>query len=180
MVLISVGQGAADGHIRPRNPSENSNQKWQEVVGLIAEGADVEHIAAASADAAEHGIERASDDPGLAHAFWLLTQIPQAARQANFADRLWELGLSVPSNKPTLLEIVAAFTRAVDHHVLETGRRSDLGEMAQHAAAETLTYLTGRELPAFLDRLGLTLSRCLQVSAPQINSVLLRGTSFHD
>jgi hypothetical protein len=76
-----------------------------------------------------------------------LTQIPQAARQTNFADQLWELGLHVSSSKPTLLEIVAAFTSAVDRHVRETGKRSDLGEMAQHAAAETLTSLAGRELP---------------------------------
>ncbi len=134
------------GHIRLGTLSKS--QKWQQVVGLIAGGADVERIAAASADAAEHGLERASQDEGLAHAFWLLTQIPLAARQANFADRLWELGLNVSSSRPTLLEIVAAFTRTVDHHVRESERRSDLGEMAQHAAAETLTSLAGRELPS--------------------------------
>src|SRR5262245_18184446 len=133
------------GHIRLGTLPKT--QKWQEVVGLIAEGADVEYVAAASANAAEHAIERASNDPGLAHAFWLLTQIPQAARQANFAYRLCEPGLTVPSSKPTLLETVAAFTTAVDHHVLQSGKLSDLGEMAQHAAAETLTYLAGRELP---------------------------------
>ena len=49
------------------------------------------------------------------HAFWLLTQIPEAARQSNFSERLWELGLTV-SSKPTLLEIVAASTR--DRHAL--------------------------------------------------------------
>jgi hypothetical protein len=121
-------------------------QKWEQVVGLIAAEADVGRIAAASADAAEHGLERASHDQGFAHAFWLLTQIPQAARHTNFTDHLWHLGLNV-SSKPTLLEIVAAFTNAVDRHVHERGKRSDLGEMAQHAAAETLASLAGRELP---------------------------------
>jgi len=133
------------GHIRLGTLPKT--HKWEHVVGLIAGGADVERIAAASADAAEHGLERASQDQGLAHAFWLLTQIPQAARQANLADRLWQLGLNV-SSRPTLLEIVAAFTSAVDDHVRESGKRSDLGEMAQHAAAETLTSLAGRELPS--------------------------------
>ena len=57
--------------------------KWQQVVGLITEGADVARIAAASADAAEYGLERASADQAFAHAFWLLTQIPQAARQTD-------------------------------------------------------------------------------------------------
>ena len=117
-------------------------QKWEHVVGLIAGGADVERIAAASADAAEHGLERASQDQGLAHVFWLLTQIPQAA-----SGQLKRLGLEV-SSKPTLLEIVGAFTNAVDRQVRTRGNRSDLGEMAQHAASETLTTLAGRELPS--------------------------------
>jgi hypothetical protein len=133
------------GHIRLGTLPKT--HKWQHVVSLIAGGADVDLIAAASADAAEHGLERASQDQALAHAFWLLTQIPQAARQTNFADRLWQLGLNV-SSRPTLLEIVAAFTIAVDDRVRESGKRSDLGEMAQHAAAETLTSLAGRELPS--------------------------------
>ena len=62
------------GHIRlgllPRT------LKWQQVVALLAEAAPVDRIAAASADAAEAGLRRASDDPALAHSFWLLTQIP--------------------------------------------------------------------------------------------------------
>jgi hypothetical protein len=132
------------GHIRLGTLPKT--RKWKHVVNLIARGADVERVASASAAAAEHALERASDDEGLAQAFWLLTQIPQAARQANFSERLWELGLTV-SNKPTLLEVVAEFTRAVDGHVQEKGSRSDLGEMAQHAASETLASLAGRELP---------------------------------
>jgi len=134
------------GHIRLGTLPKT--QKWNQVVSLISGGADVERIAAASADAAEHGLERASQDEGLAHAFWLLTQIPQAARQSNFSERLWELGLNVSSSRPTLLEIVAAFTSAVDRHVRGHGKRSDLGEMAQHAASETLAFLAGRELPS--------------------------------
>jgi hypothetical protein len=133
------------GHIRLGTLPKT--RKWNQVVSLIAGGADIERIAAASADAAEHGLERASHDEGLAQAFWLLTQIPQAARQTNFAERLWELGLTV-SSRPTLLEIVAAFTSAVDRHVRESSKRSDLGEMAQHAASETLASLVGRELPS--------------------------------
>jgi hypothetical protein len=60
------------GHIRlGRLPK---SQKWNQVVSLIAGGADVSRVAAASADAAELGFERASQDEGLAHAFWLLTK----------------------------------------------------------------------------------------------------------
>ena len=111
------------GHLRLHTLPKS--RKWEHVVGLIAGGADVERIAAASADAAEHGLERASQDQGFAHAFWLLTQIPQAARQSDFADRLKRLGLEV-SSKPTLLEIVGAFTNAVERYVSTRGKRSDL------------------------------------------------------
>jgi hypothetical protein len=36
----------------------------------------------------------------------------------------------------------------VDHHVQGIGRRTDLGEMAQLSAADTLTSLVGRQLPS--------------------------------
>src|SRR5262249_498764 len=52
------------------------------------------------------------------------------------------------SSRPTLLEIIAAFTSAVDRYVHKQGKRSDLGEMAQLAASETLASLAGRELPS--------------------------------
>ncbi|MGO9061870.1 MAG: hypothetical protein ACLQU2_31545 [Candidatus Binataceae bacterium] len=133
------------GHIRLGTLPKT--QKWNQVVSLIAGGAEVEGIAAASAEAAQNGLERASQDEGLAHVFWLLAQIPQAARGDNFSERLRELGLDV-SSEPTLLEIVAAFTRAVDGHVREGGKRTDLGEMAQLAGSETLASLVGRELPS--------------------------------
>ena len=138
--------GKLMGHIRLG--ALPKSQKWNHVVGLIAGGANVEQIAAASANAAENGLERASDDIGLAHAFWLLTQIPLIARQADFPSRLRALGLDGLSAEPTLIEIVAAFGRAVDRYVRATGRRTDLGEMAQHAASETLASLAGRELPS--------------------------------
>ena len=144
-------------------------QKWNQVVSLIAGSADVERIAAASANAAEHGLERASQDEGLAYAFWLLTQIPQAARQANFAERLWELGLQVSSSRPTLLEIVAALTSTVDRRVHEIGRRSDLGEMAQHAASETLASLAGRDLPSLFRPTATDVKNALAKDTPGNN-----------
>jgi hypothetical protein len=72
---------------------------------------------------------------------------PPSRTAAQFSERLWELGLQV-SSRPTLLEIGTAFTGALDRHLRETGKRSDLGEMAQHAAAETLSVLAARELPS--------------------------------
>jgi hypothetical protein len=144
--LLTVN-GEPMGHIRLGTLPKT--QKWNQVVNLIASGGDVERIAAASADAAEHGLERAAQDEGLAHAFWLLTQIPQAARQSNFSERLWELGFTGLSSQPTLFEIVTAFTRAVDGHVRERGKRTDLGEMAQHAVERRLGMGTEMDSTAF-------------------------------
>ena len=134
------------GHIRLGTLPKT--RKWQQVVSLITEGADVERIAAASADAAEHGLERASSDQALAHAFWLLTQLPQAARQSDFADHAYAARTGGIGQADSSWRSSAAFTNAVDLRVREAGKRTDLGEMAQHAAAETLTSLVGRELPS--------------------------------
>jgi hypothetical protein len=122
-------------------------KKWDQVVHLISGGANVEHIAAASAEAAERGLERASNDEGLAQAVWLLTQLPQAARHSDFSERLWKLGLRV-SSRPTLLEIAASLTQAIDAHLQATGKRSDFGELALHAASQTIASLAGQQLPS--------------------------------
>lgn len=132
------------GHVRlgrlPRT------KKWQQVVDLVAEGGDLGQVAAASAEAVESGLRSASLDPTLVHAFWLLTQLPLAARKGDFAAELRALGFDVKS-KPTLLALAGAFTRAVDGQIERSGGRTDLGEIAQLSAAETLTSLVGRDLP---------------------------------
>ena len=126
------------GHIRlgtlPRT------HQWIEVLDLIGGGAGMPDVAAATMDASQNGLLRAAQDPGLVYTAWLLTQVPLAARSDDFADRLRKLGLTV-SDSPSLLEIAGGFTGAVDAHLRRTGGRSDLGEMAQMAASETLTAL---------------------------------------
>lgn len=124
------------GHLRlgelPRT------RKWNEVVELVKSEADVDEVAAATLDAAEKGLRNAADDEGLNRAMWLLTQLPLAARNPKFVERLGELGIRV-GNTPEVIELVAGFSDAVDSHMSKAGGRSDLGEMAQMAAAEALT-----------------------------------------
>jgi hypothetical protein len=122
------------------------SRKWRQVVHLISAGADVQDVAAATSAAAEQQMADASNDPAVKHAVWLLTQIPTAARKDNFASELRRLGLRVTDN-PTLLEIATAMTDAVDRYVGKTGGRTDLGEMAQLSAVESLNAIAGRELP---------------------------------
>jgi hypothetical protein len=133
------------GHIRlgrlPRS------KRWQQVVELLQLGADVETIAAAAAVAAERDLKRATDDPAFVQTLWLLTQLPLAARGPAFAADLQALGLSV-ADRPGLMEVVAAFTDAVDRHSRGLPGRTDLGEMAQMAAVESLVALIGQSLPS--------------------------------
>jgi hypothetical protein len=121
-------------------------KRWQQVVASLDGGESVARIAAASSEAAEGALFRATNDPALTHAFWLLTQLPLAARQTDFPERLRELGLAVGSN-PQLFEIIGAFSEAIDAHTRAVSERSDLGEIAQLAATESLSAIVGRSLP---------------------------------
>jgi hypothetical protein len=112
---------------------------------LISGGANVRDIAAATSAAAESQMIDASNDPAVRHALWLLTQIPIAAKRADFSLELKKLGLLV-NERPMLIEIAAAMAEAVDRHVASAGGRTDLGEMAQLSAVESLNAVAGREL----------------------------------
>ena len=126
------------GHIRlgtlPRT------RQWIQVLDLIGGGAGTPDVAAATMDASQRGLASAAKDPGLVYTVWLLTQVPLAARSKDFADRLRKLGLAV-TDSPSLMEVVGAFTGAVDAQLRRTGGRTDLGEMAQMAASEALAAL---------------------------------------
>ena len=126
------------GHIRLQ--SLPRTRKWRQVLELIGGGAGTPEVAAAAMDASQGGLVKAAKDPGLVHTVWLLTQVPLAARGENFVAGLRRLGLEV-SDSPGLLEVVGAFTGAVDTHLGHRGGRTDLAEMSQMAAAETLTAL---------------------------------------
>jgi hypothetical protein len=90
--------------------------------------------------AAKLGLEEAASDPALVHSFWLLTQLPLCARSDDFVAALNRAGVAVTAT-PTLLELVGSFTDAVDDHVRKTGGRTDLGEIAQMGAAESVSVL---------------------------------------
>jgi hypothetical protein len=128
------------GHIRlgalPRT------RKWSQVVGLIEGGAGTAQVANATISAAERGLNLASNDKGLVDTVWLLTQLPLAAKSDDFAESLRKCGLNV-SNDPSLMEIVGAVSDAIDTSLSNNRGRTDLGEMAQMSAAETITGVIG-------------------------------------
>ena len=145
---LDTGEEAEMGHVRlgvlPKS------RKWRQVVDELRLGADIDAVAASAADAAEASLQGASNDPAFLHAFWLLTQIPLAARGPDFADDLRRLGLQAP-DQPSLMDVVAAISGAVDRYARDRGGRTDLGEMAQMAAVESLTALVGPNLPSLFE-----------------------------
>ncbi len=116
------------GHVRlgklPRT------RAWGQVVALLDEGAAVPQVAAASGAAAQATLRLAPNDPGFVHAFWLLTQLPLAARSAHYLAELRRLGFTL-AGAPGLSDLAAAAGAAMDTHLTAGKQRSDLGEMAQ-------------------------------------------------
>ena len=123
------------GHIRlgtlPNYP------KWRKIVALLAGDASTAQIATATMEAATRGLEIARTDEGLRHTFWLLARIPLAAREEDFPSALQRVGVAVPRDL-SILDIIGSFNDEMDRH-LRNGGRTDVGEMAQLAASESLT-----------------------------------------
>jgi hypothetical protein len=133
------------GHIRlKRLPATH---KWQEVVGFLLAGAPVEKLASASSRAAEAALYGARRDPVLAYSLWLLSQLPLAARAPDFPEAAGRLGLDI-GRDPSLLKVIGAFSDAIDDMTAGTLGRTDLGEMARKAAAESLATIAGADLPS--------------------------------
>jgi hypothetical protein len=126
------------------------SRKWNQVVNELRLGAEIDTVAASAADAAETSLQAASKDPAFLHAFWLLTQVPLAARGPDFAANLRRVGVQV-TDQPSLMDVVAAVSVEVDRYARERGGRTDLGEMAQMAAVESLTALVGPNLPSLFE-----------------------------
>ena len=99
-------------------------------------------IAGATLEASKQGLKTAARDPALIQSFWLLTQFPLCARRPDFLAELTKIGVNITA-APTLFELVGSFSDAIDAHIDQVGGRTDLGEMAQLGAAETLTTVLG-------------------------------------
>jgi hypothetical protein len=120
-------------------------REWQTVLALLTGGGDLASIAAATSRAAQVSMIDASDDEVVRHSFYLLTQVPVAARAEDFSRALRQTGFDV-GDQPDLIEIGTAMMGTIDRFVLSRGLRTDYGEMAQLAAVESLQAVVGREL----------------------------------
>src|SRR4051812_29862004 len=128
-------------------------QKWQNVVakvagdGLEAQGAATQvnvlrEIASETLAAAEGGLLKAIDDPGLRFTFYLLTQIVLAAREPQWRARLEGLGIRL-SDDSSLFDLTSEVQSVIDDHLSTRGGSSDISEIAQQAAGEAIAKLAG-------------------------------------
>jgi len=120
-------------------------QKWDAVVARLLEGSglareDIGEIAALTLDAAGPALEKAIDDLGLMHTFFLLTQIALASRQDDWQVRLAEAGIHITKDA-SVFDLSAGLQLAVDDYVSVHGQATDISEMAQQAAGEALASL---------------------------------------
>jgi hypothetical protein len=126
------------GHIRlGRLPA---TKPWNKVVELLRAGSDVGVLADETAKAAEDELQSSGGDPILAYTVWLLTQLPLAARSNQYREKLVGLGFDAGAEE-SVLSLVAGFSRAVNRNVSGRSNRTDLGELALQAAAESLSKL---------------------------------------
>jgi hypothetical protein len=121
-----------------------ATRPWQGVVALITGGADAAKIAGAVGQAAEESLQRAGNDSALRQGFWLLTQLPLAAREADFGRALLTLGLDTTS-QPSLIEIGAAVMTTIDDVIACDPRATDFSEIAATATVESLVAVAGRD-----------------------------------
>lgn len=123
------------GHVRlGRLPT---SLKWQEVVALLCgDDVSVQSLAEATANAAIVTLEKSANDPTLAAIYHLMYEIPQAAKERDFAAALEKRGIVVGPN-PTIFDVAQGMAKAIDKVANENGLRTDLGEMAKHAAIST-------------------------------------------
>ena len=128
-------------------------QKWANVVAKVTGGRQgmqggsvspetIREIAAETLDAAEAGLVRSIDDPGLRFTFYLLTQIVLAARDANWQGSLAGLGIHL-SDESSLYDLTSEIQIAIDDHLSKHGGPTDVSEMAQKAAGEAIARLAG-------------------------------------
>lgn len=130
-------------------------QKWTAVVSLIAGGGqgeggsalladDVETIAHQALDAAQKGLQKAIDDPGLRYTFYLLAQLVLAARKPDWQSNLERFGIQL-SDDATVFDLTSELQHAVDEYIATNAHSTDISEMAQQAIGEAISELAGIE-----------------------------------
>src|ERR1051326_2250886 len=125
------------------------SQKWRAVIAAMSSvdlldqqrrSQEMERIAVGILDAAESGLDKAIDDVGLRHTFYLLTQLVLAARETDWRNSLGRMGIEIAEGDSTF-ELTAKIQDSIDEYVSAQGHPTDISEIAQQAAGEAITKL---------------------------------------
>ncbi|MBC8392625.1 MAG: hypothetical protein H8E17_08690 [Deltaproteobacteria bacterium] len=116
------------------------SRKWRQVVELIAGGADVEQVANATLNSAEDAFQyvKINEDVGFNQAAWIMVQLGIAAKSDDPVRHLQNQGIHIPQ-QTSLPGIISAISDAMDTHLDQHGKRSDLSEIAQRALIGAVT-----------------------------------------
>lgn len=126
-----------------------TTRKWKQVVALLSGDGqdiavpikdDVSLISAQALTAAQQGLERAVNDPGLRYTFFLLTQLVLAARSDDWQRELARFNIQLPPDA-TAFDLTSELQSSIDEYLFSRGRISDVSEMAQQAASEAIVTL---------------------------------------
>lgn len=121
-----------------------ASKKWQEVVRLISEGANVAAVADATLNAAERALAWVQKNAGFREAVRLLTQVAVAGGTPDPLAHLAAAGISVPKGA-SLVDLMLGISDAHDRRVEEARDRSDFGEVARRALSTAVVgYLEKR------------------------------------
>jgi hypothetical protein len=160
---------------------------YRRVIALLGDGAggagsagvapgDVGQIANATIDASLEGLELAKGDRGLGYCVYLMARVVLAAREYDFILALNRAGVPTPATISGLpdvpivtsaaaydvYDLTSGFTAAVDRHLRVIRGRTDIGEMAQLAAAECLSSLCPDESDTLFGAASLTVEATLR------------------
>jgi hypothetical protein len=126
------------------------SKPWKRIVAAFAAGAGAAQVARESLDLLSARLLKVAGDPALVEAARLLMLVPAAARADDFAGTLRGIQVDAP-DEPDFFEVIAAVSARLDATTPAGRGRTDAGEMAQTALAETLSERVGGTLRSLFD-----------------------------
>ncbi|WCJ60324.1 hypothetical protein NXS98_04105 [Fontisphaera persica] len=115
-----------------------ATRKWQEVVRLVADGADVGEVAQATLKAAEKAFSLVQKDAGFREAVNLLVEMGLAGGKADPTAQLAAAGIAIPEST-SVVEVALAVGEALDQRVRATRDGQTFGEIAGKALVSAIT-----------------------------------------
>lgn len=162
-------------------------REWQEVIAAIAQGSSAEGaprmgaaisaISAKTLQAAQGGIARAKEDPGLSFTFFLLTQLALASRTNDWSSALRDLGLAITPTS-SLFDLNLQIQNRIDDYLASVQHSSDISEMAQRAAGEALTSLAHERAETLFGNSGEELRAAIRALSTKSGFAELGHTFF--